>query len=242
MLGRADNWKRLNCLRNTTINTIDFSEFVVRTDCEPYDEDDIANWIQSGKNLYSTKGYVPHSNQPVGTETTGNRVKWNGADECAKTAKANGATFFQKIGTHCVTHTERNINNVGRCGGLCWKLEETKKFRLFRYPSCQQGLKANSAVHYTHNDRTDPSRLRNRVEENKMREPMLMTPFICTHDKTNGTTREAHWERNPCGHAKDAMVPVESLAQSWDVAAGDSATATTYKKIGIKTRLNNGFL
>ena len=66
-----------------------------------------------------------------------------------------------------------------------------------------------------------------------------MTPFICTHDKTNGTTREAHWEKNPCGHAK--MRPWKVSRKVGTLPLGIQPQRRRTKKIGIKTRLNNGF-
>ena len=86
VLGRAEEWKKLGCQANTKIETIDFSEFVVRLDCPAYSEDDL---IEAG---------------------------------------------------------------------------DTAPNEYFNYPSCQLGFKANSATTYMHNDRTDPSRMRNSKE------------------------------------------------------------------------------
>ena len=104
VLGRAEEWKKLGCQANTKIETIDFSEFVVRLDCPAYSEDDL---IEAG---------------------------------------------------------------------------DTAPNEYFNYPSCQLGFKANSATTYMHNDRTDPSRMRDRMGQYVT---MLHTPFLGGNENEN---------------------------------------------------------
>ena len=145
VLGRAEEWKKLGCLVGTKIETIDFTEFVVRTDCPAYTTDDVMEYESMG---YKSKPIHEH----------------------------------------------------------------------FLYPSCQLGFKANSAIHYTHNDRTDPSRMRNRANED-LREPRLHTPHICSFYQGEQYYQNDHgiWNDESAEECREyqgmhPLVPVETLS------------------------------
>ena len=95
---------------------------------------------------------------------------------CAMATKIDEIDFSEFVVRHdCPPYSESDIREAEEAG--------SSPEEYFAYPSCYRGIKANAPVHYTHDDRTDPSRMKNRPAEIGTREPILQTPHICYIDE-----------------------------------------------------------
>ena len=148
--------------------------------------------------------------------------------ECRGQGKVEALEFTEfVVRRDCMPYTMDDLDEARQAG------QSPEEY--FNYPACIEGVKANSAIHYTYNDRTDPSRMRNRDIYDTM-EPILHVRHPCwkwTDDayvqqfkdevaaacETDGEECESMRFRqaamNACKfYEGDEWVPVESLAHT----------------------------
>ena len=120
--------------------------------------------VESNISFVDWKAKRTHNNRrPV----LGQAAPWKRLD-CAAQTKIDDMDFSEFV--------VRRDCPVRKPGG------STGNYRKDSWADCVQGVKANAPTQYTHDDRTDPSRMKNRPytgQNTVQREPMLTTPHLC---------------------------------------------------------------
>ena len=129
--------------------------------------------------------------------------------ECAMDTKIDILDFSEFVVRHdCPLYSDDDIQNFeewkARHGRNSMSIEE-----YYRYPSCYKGVKANAPTHYTHDDRTDPSRMKNRVMITANASPS------CKHRITADSEMKGYIRRDSGSKGAVARKTVNLIGYRW---------------------------